>query len=318
MSYSNGTTPSVSYGYDPDGNKVSMTDGTGTSTWTYDVFGDVTSKTTGAGTTVSYSYDNAGNQTSITYPGDGIMIPIEAVDAELESDTPDVGLLIAALDEGDVSVRARSAQVIGKVFGYRESPPPDEERRTAVDAVLARWGREKTAEVRSTLAQTLALLGDPRARPVLETALTDGSPMVRNQAAWGLRYLSVREGERLRRGPAESRSTAGSQSIDDCLLITTTVHDGDDAVRLAREILDTRLAASVQLTGGVRSMSWFDGDRGDSEEWQLAIVTTGTRAPELERFITENHPYGEPIIMVCAILGNKDFLSWVNREVRAD
>jgi len=69
VSYSDGVTPAVTYGYDPDGQKVSMTDGTGTTTWTYDVFGEITAKTTGAGTTVSYGYDNAGNQTSITYPG---------------------------------------------------------------------------------------------------------------------------------------------------------------------------------------------------------------------------------------------------------
>jgi periplasmic divalent cation tolerance protein len=242
-------------------------------------------------------------------------VPIEAVNAELESDAPDVGLLIAALDDGDISVRAWAAQVIGKVFGYRERPPSDEDRRAAVDAVLARWEREETAEVRSTLAQTLALLGDPRARPVLETALADSSSMVRNQAAWGLRYLSVPEGERPKQGTVESRPKAAAQSVDDCLLIETSVLDEDDAVRLARRILDTRLAASVQITGGVRSISWFDGDLGDGEEWRLAIVTTATRLPELEHFIIENHPYGQPMIMVCPILGNKSFLSWVNREV---
>jgi periplasmic divalent cation tolerance protein len=245
-------------------------------------------------------------------------VPIEAVNAELESATPDVGLLIAGLDEDDISVRAWAAQVIGKVFGYRESPPPDEDRRAAVDAVLARWEREETAEVRSTLAQTLALLGDPRARPILETALTDSNSMVRNQAAWGLRYLSIPEGERPKQGTLDSRPKAAAQSVDDCLLVATTVLDEDDAVRLARGILDTRLAANVQITGGVRSISWFEGDLGDGEEWRLAIVTTAARLPELEHFIMENHPYGQPTIMVCPILGNKDFLSWVNREVRAD
>ena len=69
LSYSGGSTPSVSYGYDPDGNKTGMTDGTGTTTWTFDVFGEITAKTAGIGAMVSYGYDNAGNQTSILYPG---------------------------------------------------------------------------------------------------------------------------------------------------------------------------------------------------------------------------------------------------------
>jgi periplasmic divalent cation tolerance protein len=241
-------------------------------------------------------------------------VSIEAVNAELESDTPDVGLLIAALNEDDISVRARAAQVIGKVFGYRKSPPPAKDRQAAVDAVLARWEREETAEVSSTLAQTLALLGDPRVLPVLESALTDNNSMVRNQAAWGLRYLSIPERERSKPGTQEARSTAAAQSVDSVLLIETTVLDEDDAVRLSRRILDARLAASVQITGGVRSMSWFEGDFGDCEEWRLDIVTTTARFPELEQFITENNPYGQPMIMVRQILGNKDFLSWANRE----
>ena len=46
-----------------------MTDGTGTSSWTYGPLGRLTSYTNGAGTEVQYGYDIAGNQTSITYPG---------------------------------------------------------------------------------------------------------------------------------------------------------------------------------------------------------------------------------------------------------
>lgn len=88
-------------------------------------------------------------------------------------------------------------------------------------------------------------------------------------------------------------------------------------MRLARGILGARLAASVQITGGVRSMSWFEGDLSDGEERRLAIVTTTARFPELEQFILENHPYGQPTIMVHPITGNKDFLAWVNGEVRS-
>ena len=70
-SYSGTTTPDVSTVYDPDGRRISMTDGTGTSTWAYDAFGEITSSTNGAGSTVSYSYDADGHQTGIVYPGSG-------------------------------------------------------------------------------------------------------------------------------------------------------------------------------------------------------------------------------------------------------
>lgn len=70
VSYSDRTTPGITaVSYDPDGRRVSMTDGTGTSTWTYDIYGAVSAQTNGAGASVGYSYDDNGNQKTITYPG---------------------------------------------------------------------------------------------------------------------------------------------------------------------------------------------------------------------------------------------------------
>ncbi len=45
-----------------------MIDGTGTSSYSYDPFNELTSYENGAGNTVSYSYDADGNTTGITYP----------------------------------------------------------------------------------------------------------------------------------------------------------------------------------------------------------------------------------------------------------
>ncbi|MFC1421252.1 RHS repeat-associated core domain-containing protein [Streptacidiphilus cavernicola] len=68
-SYSDGVTPNVAYRYNSGGARTAMTDGTGTTTWSYDAFGEIVSKTNGAGAVVGYGYDNDGHQTSISYPG---------------------------------------------------------------------------------------------------------------------------------------------------------------------------------------------------------------------------------------------------------
>lgn len=68
ISYSDGTTPSVTIGYDADGERTSMTDGTGTSSWSYDSLHRMTSNTNGAGLTVGYSYDLANNVATLSYP----------------------------------------------------------------------------------------------------------------------------------------------------------------------------------------------------------------------------------------------------------
>ncbi len=66
-SYSDGTTPAVTYTYDADGNRLNMTDGTGSTTYSYDADAQLLSTTNGDGATTFYAYDGAGNVTTITY-----------------------------------------------------------------------------------------------------------------------------------------------------------------------------------------------------------------------------------------------------------
>src|ERR1019366_8593660 len=55
--------------YDSDGQQTGMTDGTGTSSWTWNSLHDLTSYTGGAGAELQYQYNLDGLLTQITYPG---------------------------------------------------------------------------------------------------------------------------------------------------------------------------------------------------------------------------------------------------------
>lgn len=68
ISYSGAAAPSVSFTYDADGIQTGMTDGTGSTSYIHDPFGELTSVTNGAGQTVSYTYDADGHATGVTYP----------------------------------------------------------------------------------------------------------------------------------------------------------------------------------------------------------------------------------------------------------
>src|SRR5581483_679222 len=67
-SNSGSASPAATYTYDADGNRTQMTDGTGTSSYSYDPFADLTSSENGASKTVNYQYDALGNVTQIIYP----------------------------------------------------------------------------------------------------------------------------------------------------------------------------------------------------------------------------------------------------------
>ncbi len=70
VSYSDGVTPNVTaITYDADGQRTGMSDGTGTSSWTYDSLHRLTATTNGAGKTIGYGYNLRGEATSIVYPG---------------------------------------------------------------------------------------------------------------------------------------------------------------------------------------------------------------------------------------------------------
>lgn len=73
ISYSDGTTPNVTIGYDADGQQTSMGDGSGSSSWAWDSLRRITSYTDGHGDTVSFGWDLAGHKTQVTYPGSHVV-----------------------------------------------------------------------------------------------------------------------------------------------------------------------------------------------------------------------------------------------------
>lgn len=66
VSYQNGAT--IAYTYDPNNNRVGMTDALGASAWTYDALNQVTAVKDALGRQLAMTYDHVGNRTSLTYP----------------------------------------------------------------------------------------------------------------------------------------------------------------------------------------------------------------------------------------------------------
>jgi RHS repeat-associated protein len=68
VDYSDPATADVGFGYDLDGNRQSMTDGTGTTSYSIDEIGRVTTLTSPGPKTVGYRYDLDGNRSKLIYP----------------------------------------------------------------------------------------------------------------------------------------------------------------------------------------------------------------------------------------------------------
>jgi RHS repeat-associated protein len=68
VSYSSGNPATVKYEYNKDGDRTKMTDGTGTTTYTYDQLDRVTESENGHKEVSKYEYNLGNQQTKITYP----------------------------------------------------------------------------------------------------------------------------------------------------------------------------------------------------------------------------------------------------------
>ena len=100
------------------------------------------------------------------------------------------------------------------------------------------------------------------------------------------------------------------------LVVLTTCPDDAAAARIARELVESGLAACVSRVGPIHSTYSWQGAIQDEPEVLLVIKTLTTRYPELEMRLKSLHPYDVPEIIalpvaaVCA-----EYLSWLQGSV---
>lgn len=105
------------------------------------------------------------------------------------------------------------------------------------------------------------------------------------------------------------------EASSETLLVVTNLPDRDAAIRLARALVERRLAACVNVLSGCTSVYRWDGALEQAEEVPLLIKTRAARYPELEALIRELHPYELPeIVAVPMVRGLPDYLDWVAEE----
>ena len=99
------------------------------------------------------------------------------------------------------------------------------------------------------------------------------------------------------------------------LLILTNLPDGASAEALATYLVESRLAACVNIMAPCRSVYRWQAAVEQADEVPLLIKTTTERYPALEQAIRARHPYELPeIIAVPVVRGLADYLGWVAAE----
>jgi periplasmic divalent cation tolerance protein len=99
------------------------------------------------------------------------------------------------------------------------------------------------------------------------------------------------------------------------LSVTTTVASLADARKLARAILQARLAACVQVEEGLTSFYRWQGKDCEDAEVRLTLKTLPACAPALQALFAQQHPYELPQFLAVAMEASEGYYEWARGEV---
>jgi periplasmic divalent cation tolerance protein len=97
--------------------------------------------------------------------------------------------------------------------------------------------------------------------------------------------------------------------------VVTTTPLREEAERIARELVEARLAACAQVVGPIASTYRWQGKIETAEEWQCWVKTRGELFARIEEAIRRTHPYEVPeILAVPVVAGSAAYLGWLEAE----
>ena len=106
-------------------------------------------------------------------------------------------------------------------------------------------------------------------------------------------------------------------SMTEIVVVLTTVADNDGAEAFARQLVEERLAACVNLHPAMLSFYRWQGQVTRDAERQIVIKTTRDRVPALEARLKALHTYDLPEFLVLPVeQGSEAYLAWVSEQVR--
>ena len=86
----------------------------------------------------------------------------------------------------------------------------------------------------------------------------------------------------------------------------------DEAGRIARALVEERLAACVNIVGQVHSIYRWRGTIENASEYMLVIKTSMRHFSKLEGRVRELHSYEVPeIVAVTLAAGSKPYVAWL-------
>lgn len=105
--------------------------------------------------------------------------------------------------------------------------------------------------------------------------------------------------------------------MTDKVLILVTASNRRECRKMARHLVEMRLAACVNISPPIQSIYRWEGKLQEEKEFQLVIKTTRDLFPEVRKEILKTHSYKIPEIICLAIVdGSPEYLNWVGASLK--
>ncbi len=104
--------------------------------------------------------------------------------------------------------------------------------------------------------------------------------------------------------------------MTDKRVVLTTAGSHEQARKIARGLVEQRLAACVNIVAKIESVYRWQGKVEEAEEFLLVIKTTEAAAAQVQDAIRDMHSYELPEYIVISITdGSESYLKWIGESV---
>ena len=105
--------------------------------------------------------------------------------------------------------------------------------------------------------------------------------------------------------------------MTDKVIVLTTTSSEIEAKKIARALVERKLAACVNIVPKIQSVYRWKGKVEEAEEFLLIIKTARPKQEEVSATIRELHSYELPECVVLAIEGGSEqYLRWIDASLK--
>lgn len=104
--------------------------------------------------------------------------------------------------------------------------------------------------------------------------------------------------------------------MTDKIIVLVTAGNAREARKIAKSLVESHLAACVNIVPGMRSLYCWNGKTVDDHEVLLLIKTTRKLFGQVSSKVLANHSYSTPEVVALPIIdGSPNYLRWIDDAV---